>query len=74
MGERTASAPPLAFHPSPTLRPPYPADSSGRRRTAAGLLTVRIFGAYNAEAGSTLYVSPDPQKTYRFGADGRTLA
>jgi multiple sugar transport system ATP-binding protein len=40
----------------------------------AGLLTVRIFGVYNAEPGATLYVTPDPQKTYRFGADGKTLA
>ena len=40
----------------------------------AGLVTVRIFGVYNAEPGATLYVTPDPQKTYRFGADGRTLA
>ncbi len=40
----------------------------------AGLLTVRIFGVYDAEAGSTLYVTPDPARTYRFGEDGRTLA
>ncbi|RUX51145.1 ABC transporter ATP-binding protein [Mesorhizobium sp. M4A.F.Ca.ET.020.02.1.1] len=39
----------------------------------AGLLTVRIFGVYNAEPGSTLYATPDPAKTYRFGADGRVL-
>ncbi|MDG4882310.1 ABC transporter ATP-binding protein [Mesorhizobium sp. WSM4884] len=39
----------------------------------AGLLTVRIFGVYNAEPGSTLYATPDPGKTYRFGADGRVL-
>ncbi|MEW6631259.1 MAG: ABC transporter ATP-binding protein, partial [Pseudomonadota bacterium] len=36
----------------------------------AGMLTVRIFGVYNAEPGSTLYATPDPAKTYRFGADG----
>ncbi|TIX13148.1 MAG: ABC transporter ATP-binding protein, partial [Mesorhizobium sp.] len=29
----------------------------------AGLLTVRIFGVYNAEPGSTLYATPDPAKT-----------
>ncbi|RWA72814.1 ABC transporter ATP-binding protein [Mesorhizobium sp. M1C.F.Ca.ET.193.01.1.1] len=39
----------------------------------AGMLTVRIFGVYNAEPGSTLYATPDPAKTYRFGADGRVL-
>ncbi|TIT25860.1 MAG: TOBE domain-containing protein, partial [Mesorhizobium sp.] len=39
----------------------------------AGLLTVRIFGVYNAESGSTLYATPDPAKTYRFGADGKVL-
>ena len=40
----------------------------------AGLLTVRIFGVYDAEPGSTLFVTPNPDKVYRFGADGRTLA
>ncbi|WP_352963815.1 ABC transporter ATP-binding protein [Mesorhizobium sp. M1312] len=39
----------------------------------AGLITVRIFGVYNAEPGATLYATPDPAKTYRFGADGRVL-
>ncbi|MGO4833646.1 ABC transporter ATP-binding protein, partial [Rhizobiaceae sp. 2RAB30] len=39
----------------------------------AGLLTVRIFGVYNAEPGATLFVTPDPARTYRFGADGRTV-
>ncbi len=39
----------------------------------AGLITVRIFGVYNAEPGSTLYATPDPAKTYRFGADGRVI-
>ena len=39
----------------------------------AGLLTVRIFGVYNAEPGATLYATPDPQRTYRFGADGKSL-
>ncbi|WFP63397.1 ABC transporter ATP-binding protein [Mesorhizobium sp. WSM4904] len=39
----------------------------------AGLLTVRIFGVYNAEPGATLYATPDPAKTYRFGANGRVL-
>ncbi|RWB23029.1 MAG: ABC transporter ATP-binding protein [Mesorhizobium sp.] len=39
----------------------------------AGMLTVRIFGVYNAEPGATLYATADPAKTYRFGADGRVL-
>ncbi|MCV3206592.1 ABC transporter ATP-binding protein [Mesorhizobium sp. YC-39] len=39
----------------------------------AGLITVRIFGVYNAEPGATLYATPDPAKTYRFGADGKVL-
>ncbi|TIV99057.1 MAG: ABC transporter ATP-binding protein, partial [Mesorhizobium sp.] len=39
----------------------------------AGMLTVRIFGVYNAEPGSTLYATPDPAKTYRFGTDGKVL-
>jgi multiple sugar transport system ATP-binding protein len=40
----------------------------------AGLLTVRVFGAYAAEPGSGIHATPDPARTYRFGADGRTLA
>ncbi|RWC27399.1 MAG: ABC transporter ATP-binding protein [Mesorhizobium sp.] len=39
----------------------------------AGLITVRIFGVYDAEPGATLYATPDPAKTYRFGADGKVL-
>jgi multiple sugar transport system ATP-binding protein len=39
----------------------------------AGLLTVRIFGVYNAEPGATLFATPDPARTYRFDADGRTM-
>lgn len=39
----------------------------------AGLLTVRIFGVFNAEPGASLYVTPDPARTYRFDADGRTI-
>jgi multiple sugar transport system ATP-binding protein len=39
----------------------------------AGLITVRIFGVYDAEPGATLYVTPEPGKTYRFGADGKTI-
>ena len=40
----------------------------------AGLLTVRIFGVYNAEPGATVYATPEPGKTYRFGADGKVMA
>ena len=39
----------------------------------AGLLTVRIFGVYDAEPGATLYVTPDPEKTYRFDKEGRRI-
>jgi multiple sugar transport system ATP-binding protein len=40
----------------------------------AGLITVRIFGVYDAEAGATLFATPDPAKVYRFDADGKTIA
>jgi multiple sugar transport system ATP-binding protein len=39
----------------------------------AGLLTARIFGVYDAKPGATLYATPHPEKTYRFGADGRSI-
>jgi multiple sugar transport system ATP-binding protein len=39
----------------------------------AGLITVRIFGVYNAEPGATLYATPDPGRTYRFDAQGHTM-
>ncbi len=39
----------------------------------AGPLTVRLFGEYRIEPGATAYVTPDPARTYRFGADGRVL-
>ncbi len=39
----------------------------------AGLLTVRIFGVYDAEPGATLFVTPDPEKTYRFAEDGSRI-
>ena len=39
----------------------------------AGLITVRLFGVYNAEPGATLYATPDPAHTYRFGQDGRRI-
>ena len=39
----------------------------------AGLITVRIFGVYEAAPGATLYATPDPAQTYRFGSDGTRL-
>ena len=36
----------------------------------AGLITVRIFGVYDAEPGATLFATPEPSKTYRFDAEG----
>ncbi|MET3662196.1 ABC transporter ATP-binding protein [Aquamicrobium ahrensii] len=39
----------------------------------AGLITVRLFGVYNAEPGATLYATPDPERTYRFGPDGKRV-
>ena len=39
----------------------------------AGLVTVRIFGVYDAEPGATLYATPQPGKVYRFDAEGRTI-
>ena len=39
----------------------------------AGLITVRLFGVYDAEPGATLYATPQPGKTYRFGADGKAV-
>ena len=39
----------------------------------AGLLTVRIFGVYDAEPGATLFATPDPQKTYRFDENGKRI-
>ncbi len=39
----------------------------------AGLLTVRVFGVHDAAPGSTLFATPDPARTHRFGADGRAL-
>lgn len=39
----------------------------------AGLITVRLFGVYNAEPGATLYATPDPAGTYRFRQDGKRI-
>ena len=39
----------------------------------AGLLTVRIFGEFKAEPGATVFATPDPGRSFRFGADGRVM-
>ena len=39
----------------------------------AGLLTVRLFGEYNAEPGTMIYATPEPSRIYRFGADGKVM-
>jgi multiple sugar transport system ATP-binding protein len=39
----------------------------------AGLITVRIFGEYQAEPGATLFATPDPAKTFRFDAEGNRM-
>ncbi|MGD9912782.1 MAG: ABC transporter ATP-binding protein [Rhizobiaceae bacterium] len=39
----------------------------------AGLITVRLFGEYQAEPGATLYATPDPARTFRFDADGKVM-
>ena len=38
-----------------------------------GLITVRMFGVYDAAPGATIYATPDPAKMYRFGADGKVM-
>ena len=55
----------------PSISAPTPTSISTREK--AGLLTVRIFGVYNAEPGAAIYATPDPGKTYRFGADGKVI-
>ncbi|WP_420960826.1 ABC transporter ATP-binding protein [Brucella sp. IR073] len=40
----------------------------------AGLITVRLFGEYQAQPGATLYATPDPARTYRFDAAGQVIA
>jgi len=39
----------------------------------AGLITVRLFGVYEAAPGAVLHATPDPSRTYRFDADGARL-
>jgi multiple sugar transport system ATP-binding protein len=39
----------------------------------AGLITIRIFGEYKADAGATLYATPDPMRTYRFNEAGAVM-
>ncbi|MEO9335820.1 ABC transporter ATP-binding protein [Mesorhizobium sp. SB112] len=38
-----------------------------------GLITVRIFGEYQADPGQELYATPDANRTYRFGTDGQRI-
>jgi multiple sugar transport system ATP-binding protein len=39
----------------------------------AGLITIRLFGVYDAAPGAVLFATPDPARTYRFGADGMAV-
>jgi multiple sugar transport system ATP-binding protein len=39
----------------------------------AGLITIRLFGEYQTGPGATLYATPEPARTYRFGEDGKVL-
>ena len=55
----------------PSISAPTPTSISTREK--AGLITVRIFGVYNAEPGATLFATPDPARTYRFDAEGQTM-
>jgi len=41
---------------------------------AAGLLCVRLFGAYEATVGAELYLTPAPDKLHLFNEAGQTLA
>jgi len=40
----------------------------------AGLLTVRIFGVYDAEPGATLFATPQKGKVYLFDGEGKTIS
>ncbi len=40
----------------------------------AGLLTVRLFGEYPAEAGAMIYATPDPNRIYRFDGNDNVMA
>ena len=39
----------------------------------AGTLTVRADGEIAVHHGDTIYLTPDPTKLHRFGADGRAV-
>jgi len=39
----------------------------------AGLVTVRLFGEVHYEVGTSLYVTPDPQRVYRFDENGKAI-
>ena len=56
---------------TPSISAPTPTSISTTEK--AGLITVRIFGVYDAEPGATLFATPDPLRTYRFDAEGRTM-
>ena len=40
----------------------------------AGPLTVRADGEFGVHHGDTIYLTPDPTKLHRFGADGKAMA
>ena len=39
----------------------------------AGTITARLFGEVGFAAGATLYATPEPNRIYRFGPDGRVV-
>ena len=41
---------------------------------AAGLLTVRLFGQHEFDAGDRLFATPDQSRLFRFDENGRTIA
>jgi multiple sugar transport system ATP-binding protein len=40
---------------------------------AIGDVTVRVVGEVGARAGSTVHLTPDPERIHRFGADGKAI-
>lgn len=38
-----------------------------------GILTARTTGEFTVKHGDTVYLTPDPEKIYRFGVDGKAL-
>ena len=41
--------------------------------TASAPLTVRADGEIGVQHGDTIYLTPDPTKLHRFGADGKAI-